>query len=174
MSISHLKLDREAILRELKEYLKTKYRLSNKEIKKYLAEETIKPAKAITITMPATIFNESVSPLEAIVKYLKEVQSMKLVEIAKLTGRDQRAIGVTYKAATKKMPEQFKLEKTRYIIPIEILQDKKLSVAEHLVKHIKETYNLNYHEIALLMKRDDRTIWTLYNRASKKICSESL
>ena len=57
---------------------------------------------------------------------------------------------------------------TKYTIPISILKDKKLSVAEHIVKHIKETYELNYHEIATLMKRDDRTIWTLYNRATKK------
>jgi len=169
MSISNIRPDRDAILNEIiREHLKTKYKLSDKEIKQYLAEQTIKPAKATKITAPITIFNEATSPLESIVKYLKEIKTMKLVEIAKLIARDQRAIGVTYRSATKKMPEQFKTEETKYSIPIEILQNKKLSVAEHIVKHIKETYNLNYHEIAILMKRDERTIWTLYNRAIKR------
>ena len=171
MSISHLRLDRESILLELKSYLKTKYQLSDREVKKYLREEEFKPAqehKTTEIIAPVTIFNEILSPLEAIVKYLKEVKTMKLVDIAKLTARDQRAIGVTYKAASKKMPEQYKIEKTKYNLIVNILKDKNLSVAEHIVKNLKETYELNYHEVALLLKRDERTIRTLYNRAMKK------
>lgn len=170
MSISHLRPNREAILQELKDYLKTKYLLSDKEVKKYLAQDAIKPAAQAPkdIFVPTSIFNETVSPLESIVKYLKETKNMKLVEIAKITARDQRAIGVTYKSAAKKMPAQYGLEITKYKIPAGILKDKKFSVAEHIVKHLKESYNLNYHEIATIMKRDERTIWTLYHRAESK------
>ncbi len=169
MSISHLRPNREAILQELKDYLKTKYALSDKEVKKYLAKESIKPTHAAKdIFVPTSIFNEIVSPLEAMVKYLKETKSMKLVEIAKLTGRDHRAIGVTYEVAAKKMPAQYSTETTKYKLPVHMLKDKKFSVAEHIVKHLKETYNLNYHEIAAIMKRDERTVWTLYHRAESK------
>ena len=30
---------------------------------------------------------------------------------------------------------------------------------------MKENLNLTYHEIALALKRDDRTVWTSYNKA---------
>ena len=151
------------------------YILSAEEIERYLRGEELQPVKegikevaGESETVPVVIFNEVVSPLEAIVKYLKEVKGLRLVEIAKLTGRDQRAIGMTYRAAVKKMPEAYVIGKTEYTIPITLLQDKKLSVAEHIVKQLKEAYTLTYHEVAVLMKRDDRTVWTLYNRAMKK------
>lgn len=172
MSIPHLSLDREAIVEQfIKDYLKTKYKVPEQDIAKIFKEEKEPPTKPTLLPktiIPATIFNETLSPLEAIVKYLKEAKQMRLVDIAKLTGRDQRAIGVTYKAATNKMPQQFTFEKEEYTIPADLLQDKKLTVSEHVVKHLKETYHLNYHEIAVITKRNDRTIWTLYNRAVKK------
>ncbi|MFH1770128.1 MAG: hypothetical protein ABH828_01075 [archaeon] len=33
---------------------------------------------------------------------------------------------------------------------------------------MKEEKNLSYHEIAILLNRDDRTIWTAYSRVQKK------
>jgi len=33
---------------------------------------------------------------------------------------------------------------------------------------MKESFGMTYHEIALSLNRDDRTIWTVYNRALKK------
>ena len=32
----------------------------------------------------------------------------------------------------------------------------------------EEEYNLTYHQIGQLINRNDRTIWTVYNRAKKK------
>ena len=53
-------------------------------------------------------------------------------------------------------------------IPSYIFKDRKLSVLEAIVKYLKEERQLSYHEIAVLLKRDDRTIWTVYNRVKKK------
>ncbi|MDO8740267.1 MAG: hypothetical protein Q7J54_01690 [Candidatus Woesearchaeota archaeon] len=53
-------------------------------------------------------------------------------------------------------------------IPVSILKDRKLSALEAISEYLKESLNMNYHEIAVLMNRDDRTIWTVYNRAKKK------
>jgi hypothetical protein len=39
---------------------------------------------------------------------------------------------------------------------------------ESVVYYMKDTLDLTYHEIALQLNRDDRTIWTVYNRAIKK------
>jgi len=53
-------------------------------------------------------------------------------------------------------------------IPSAIFRDRSLSVLEILVEFLKEKKGLSYHEIAELLNRDDRTIWTVYNRAQKK------
>ncbi|MEK6887206.1 MAG: hypothetical protein AABW88_05230 [Nanoarchaeota archaeon] len=53
-------------------------------------------------------------------------------------------------------------------IPISVLSNRSLATLESVVVYLKENLNLTYHQIAELLNRDDRTIWTCYNRASKK------
>ena len=53
-------------------------------------------------------------------------------------------------------------------IPSYIFKDRSLSVLEAIVKYLKEERMLSYHEIAVLLKRNDRTIWTVYSRVKKK------
>jgi len=53
-------------------------------------------------------------------------------------------------------------------IPSDIFRDRTLSVLEIIVEYLKEKKDLSYHQIAILLNRDDRTIWTVYNRAKKK------
>jgi hypothetical protein len=43
-----------------------------------------------------------------------------------------------------------------------------MSIFESLVGYMKDSLELSYHKIALLLNRDDRTIWTVYQRAKKK------
>jgi DNA-directed RNA polymerase specialized sigma24 family protein len=59
-------------------------------------------------------------------------------------------------------------ERKETIIPIEIFT-KELGVLESLVKYMKENLNLRYKEIAELTARDERTIWTAYNKSRKKM-----
>ncbi len=61
-----------------------------------------------------------------------------------------------------------KTDKENIKIPIEIFQDRTLSVLEAIVEYLKEKLKLNYHEIGVLLNRDERTIWTCYNRAKNK------
>lgn len=53
-------------------------------------------------------------------------------------------------------------------LPIYILKDRSVSVLEAIVEYLKGNENLSFHEIALLINRDDRTIWTVYDRVKKK------
>lgn len=53
-------------------------------------------------------------------------------------------------------------------IPSHIFLDRSISVLEAIVKYLKEKKGMTYHEIAVLLNRDDRTIWTCYNRVKKK------
>lgn len=53
-------------------------------------------------------------------------------------------------------------------IPVSVFKSK-LGPLESLVKYMKEELELNYHSIAVLLKRNDRTIWTTYSNANKKL-----
>lgn len=61
-----------------------------------------------------------------------------------------------------------KTEKT-VLIPSYILRNRKLGILEATTKYLKEEHKLSYHDIAVLLKRDDRVIWTTYNKAKKKV-----
>jgi len=73
------------------------------------------------------------------------------------------------KLKIKKIEEKKKSDLNYNIdIPVEIFQDRKVAVLERLSEYLKDKLALSYHEIAVLLNRDDRTIWTCYNRAKKK------
>ena len=120
-------------------------------------------------SIPVAIFkNGALGSLEAIVKYLRENQSLPFAKIAELTGRDKKALAVSYRVAKRKYPEPLSVAPSEFYVPVTILRDKKFSVLEHLVSHLRDSYNLRYHQVALLLDRDDRTVWTVYQRAKRK------
>ena len=53
-------------------------------------------------------------------------------------------------------------------IPLSILKDRKLGALENIVLYLKDSLHLTYNEIAKLTSRDNRTIWSTYNKAKKK------
>jgi hypothetical protein len=126
------------------------------------------PAKE-EVKVPISAFkNDYLSALETIVKYLRENLLLSFKQIASLTNRNDVALAVTYRNARKKLEEKFVDENSPYSIPVSILKDRKLSVLENIVSYLKDTFGLAYHKIALLLNRNDRTIWTVYQRAKKK------
>lgn len=149
-----------------------KRNVSYDEFIKYL-DEVYKPSlakKPEEPLIPVSVFdNNYLSSLEAVVKYLHENKELRLTDIAKLIKRDQRAIGVTYRFASKKMKVMLKAPVSKYELPVLVLAQKKLSVLESIVYYIKKNYGLSYHDIALLIRRNDRTVWTVYNRALRKL-----
>jgi len=53
-------------------------------------------------------------------------------------------------------------------IPLSVFSTEKLSTLEIIVKYFKEVLNKKYHEIALILNRNDRTIWSTYHNSIKK------
>lgn len=164
--------DREKALKEFLLRFKEEEKVTYDEFLRYL-EEVYKPKpveKPGEPAIPVSVFdNEYLSALEAIVKYLRENKSLKFSEIARLISRDQRAIGVTYRFARKKMTTIIRAPVVKYSLPLSVVADRKLSVLEGIVYYLKKKYSLSYHDIALLLRRDDRTVWTVYKRALKKL-----
>lgn len=149
----------EELFNEFLTFVKEKYNIKEEDLKKVPASKEIK--------IPLSIFNETLGPLESIVKYLKEDVKLTYEEIAKLLYRTKSPIVVTYKNSVKKFNQKLDV-KSNFFVPISIFSNLKLSILESIVKYMKENLSLTYHNIAVLLKRDDRTIWTIYNRSLKK------
>ena len=156
-------LPREQVLehiRKLIKLLQEKYAISEADL-----------AQAITSRegfIPSTIFSKKLSPFEGIVKYLKENEGKKLSEISALTGRNLSSVWQTYRNAVKKDSSPIKIQKTEYLIPLKVIKEKKFSILESIVIYLKDEFGLNYRKIGELLQRNERTIWTVYQRGMKK------
>ena len=150
------------------EYLK-RQGLSSEEVFELVNKFLKVPVKE-EVKVPISVFNNDyLSSLENIVKYLRENLLLTFKQIAVLTNRNEIALAVTYRNAKKKLETKFVISAiSPYSIPVSILKDRKLSVLENIVSYLKDTFGLTYHNIAVLLNRDDRTIWTVYQRAIKK------
>ena len=156
--------DFENALKSLVNYLGQEKGFSSDEIIRLIT----KGGKPEAVEIPSCIFNNKLSSLESVVKYLKENLDLKYSEIAKLLNRDDRTIWATYSNSRKKFAKRFAVENNKYFIPALIISNRSLSVLESIVYYLKDDCNLKYSQIALLLCRDQRTIWTVYNRRRKK------
>jgi len=158
-------LTEENLLEVIEEKLKQKYGidlddlLSDKEEVKKEVDEGIK--------VPICIFKQKIGAAEVLSGYLKENKNLRFSEIAKLINRDQRTVGLNYKNAIKKKMK-IKIEKNCIFVPAEIFSDRRLSILESLVYYFKKKGFRN-SEIAGMINKDQRNIWTLYSRAEKKL-----
>jgi len=142
---------------------KNKYQLNDYELIDLILGQKTETKESI----PVDCFNKKLGSLETITKYLKENKNLKFKKIAELTGRTSSAITNTYNKAKQKMPENM-APKSDILIPIHILTNKKLSVLENIVVHLKEERNMKLREIGKALERSEKTIGTAYNRAKKR------
>jgi len=85
-----------------------------------------------------------------------------------LLNRNDRTIWATYNISLRKRKERLVVRESKFFIPVSIFKDRKFSVLEVLVGYLKDKFNLRYREIAILLRRDERNMWTVYNRYKKK------
>lgn len=118
--------------------------------------------------LPLYIFRNGTSGLESISSYLRDAIGLRYCKIADLLNRDDRTIWGAYKSAKEKSNITFSIEESSIQIPITIFRDRSLSVLEALAEYLKEELNIRYCKISILLNKDPRTIWTVYNRAKRK------
>jgi len=136
--------------------------ISYEDVLKYL-----KRHKEDVIQVPVSIFKIGLSPLQAVVKYLAD-KGYSYSEISKRINRDPRTVWNTHRIASGRYSGIIVADETRYSIDLEMFKDRKLSFLEHLCDFLKGEYNLRYSQIANLIGKDARTIWTVCKRAEKK------
>ena len=132
------------------------------KLNQYLAEEydIQKPIK-----VPIDVFSQTLSPLEALVKFLKDHHDLTYHRIGELLERDERGIWNSYRNANQK---QKKLDaKAEMKIPLTIFSKQK-SILEALVMHLRDKHNMKGKEIARLLNKSTSTVWTVYNRGKRK------
>lgn len=54
------------------------------------------------------------------------------------------------------------------VIDTKIFRNTERTIFEALVVYLRDQKKMNYHEIGVLLDRDERNIWTVYNRGKKK------
>jgi hypothetical protein len=146
---------------ELLALIKDKYNLSETEFVSLLngGEENI--------SVPVSIFNDTLSSLEVICLYLIDYKKLSYTNIAKLLNRDVSTIYQAYHFSKKKYSSQLDVS-SDVKIPVSVFQDRKFSVLESIVLFMKEDLRLTNHEVASAIKRNDKTVWTVYHRAQIK------
>jgi hypothetical protein len=75
----------------------------------------------------------------------------------------------SYGATEEDILELLSAKDTKSSIPLQAFSSGVLSTLEAAVKFMKENLGKTFHEIALLLNRDDRTIWSTYRNSTQKL-----
>jgi len=120
------------------------------------------------VKIPVSLFKaKKLSSFEIVVRFLKDNIGLKNIDISKFLFRSQQTIFNTYKNSKKKFSGKLEVKASEYDIPISIFQNKG-SILKSIIVFLKEKHNLRFSEIAKLINRDQRTVWTVYNRKKKR------
>lgn len=57
---------------------------------------------------------------------------------------------------------------SKIYLDFSIFRNNEFTIFEALIKYLKEEKGLRYRKIGLILGRDERNIWTVYNRGKKK------
>ncbi|MDO8563593.1 MAG: LamG-like jellyroll fold domain-containing protein [Nanoarchaeota archaeon] len=145
------------VINILFEEIQKKYAITKQELLQIINEN-------INDTIPVSIFTKGLGGLEAVCKYLKENKGLSYVEIARLLNRDQRTIWTAYNKASKKISYSLEINENTPLLPLSFIGDRKHTVIESSIIYLKEK-GFKYVEIAKLLNRDQRNIWTTYKKA---------
>ena len=136
--------------------------ISNIPFQKY--QELISK-KGIREKIPVTTFTTQLFPLEAAARYLKDNLQKTTTETARILNKKPPAVSAAYK---KSQPKKFIIKKTDVYIPLAEFKDNpSFSILEIVVHHLKNK-RLRFVDIAKLLGRNPKTIWTVYQRALEK------
>jgi hypothetical protein len=148
------------------EFIEKKYNISQKEFLTIIEEK-----QNINNSLPISILNTvKLSSLEAIVKFLRENRGLSYIDVGKLLNRNSKTLAVTYAVAHRKMPELFSKDTDNDTkrIPFTAFS-KSLSILECICSYLKNSNPENsYADIARMLNKDQRTIWTVCKRAERK------
>jgi len=117
------------------------------------------------IMIPSSIFrDEKLGIMESITKYLKEEFKLSYHNIGQLLHRDDRVVWVTYNNALKKRKERLLVFEPNHWLPLSIFTDISKGPLQSIVAYLKDNTSLSFKQIGDLLARDNRVIWSVYNK----------
>jgi hypothetical protein len=141
-----------------------KYRLPYEEVLAVLNRTALK-----SISVPIPIFRyRELTHLGSLIKYLKESEHLSCQQLAAMLQRNQKSVSRIYRKSCQRMSFPFALSEDDLRVPISVFADRSLSTLESLTTYLKDSEKLRFSEIAKIINRDQRTIWTSYQRARQK------
>ncbi len=160
----------ELFLEHLKEHhdIDSSQEFSEEEVRKHLDGEYMIPISVFSETL-----NKGLSPSETVVKFLRENENLSNSSAARLLGKSDANVWITYRNAKKKMKSQIKVNtlmkvnRSEFVVSTEEMR-RGLSVLESVCWYLKQK-GLRYKRIGILLGRDERTVWTVCQRAKKKM-----
>lgn len=115
--------------------------------------------------IPISVFNTGLAPLEAATRYLKDKLNKRVNEIARILNKNPSSISNAYKNSKNK---KFSPKKAELAIPLlEFKKNPNLSILEVIVRYLRSR-GMRFTEIAKLLGRNPKTVWTAYDRGVKK------
>jgi len=144
---------------------------------KFIVDYPIISYKNIPIAQDNNQSNEEYIPIsvlkynssfEAIVHYLKSQSGLSLKRISELTARDQRTIWNVYNKATRKSLN-YSIAQSNILLPVSILRNRIFSVLESVVFYLSSEYGLSVDQIAHMLGKNYKTIYTIQKRVINKI-----
>ncbi|MEK6907629.1 MAG: hypothetical protein AABW45_03820 [Nanoarchaeota archaeon] len=152
------------LLNLYKENKKVLQQIKGLKKKENLTDEDLLKLVKKYIPIPISIFKNS-SPLESLVKYLKDDLNLTLKEISTLINRDPRTIWVTYNNARKKIKSLD--TSSKITVPLDYFSERELSILENLVDYLIDLGH-SVSKISVLLNRNYKTIYTIYTRIKEK------
>ncbi|MBU0470131.1 MAG: hypothetical protein KKA62_01560 [Nanoarchaeota archaeon] len=119
-------------------------------------------------SLPISIFRCNLSGLESIVVYLKDNKNLSVAKIAEMLNRKRSTIYTSYHKAKSKRVRSLDFSDESILIPLTIFSDRKISILESLVHHLKDRLNLSFVKIAQLLNKNYSTVRTVYKRYLEK------
>jgi hypothetical protein len=114
-------------------------------------------------SVPVGIFCGGCSPLEAIVRHLRD-RGLSYSDIGRQLKRDPRVVWQTHRVAKDKL-----LGKADgLLVPLSVFSGSRLSILESLVTYLRQKRGLRLVHIAAILKKDTSTVATALKRAEMK------
>jgi DNA-binding CsgD family transcriptional regulator len=149
----------------INELLKS-YKIDKTTLKSVLVE-AVNKLERMESSIPISIFSSKITVLESLVKFFVEEEKLTLRQVAKILNRNEKNLWHTYNNAKKKFSGSLDLNSDVYV-PKVLFAKSKCSPTEAVVLYLHEELELSYAQIANLLQRNQRTIWTTYKRARIK------
>jgi hypothetical protein len=152
--------------------IEKKHNISREELLHIIEEllTTVESRRSANDSIPVLILRSPIlSSLEAIVKFLRENRGLSYNIIGERLGRNPKTLAVSYAVAHRKMSEPFSKEfdDDDNRIPFNAFSEG-LSILEAVCTYLKSLGN-SYADIARMLDKDQRTIWTVCKRAEHKM-----